>query len=117
MQLFKKLRNDYVIWHANKVKIPQFTPNCIIRQKITFSGRVQKVGFRLEIYCIARRMNLTGWVKNLIDGSVEAEFQGEASQIDFLVNSMKSLKRASIKNITTIDLSIREDNEGFTIVE
>jgi len=88
-----------------------------IRQRITFSGRLQKVGFRLEIYCIARRMNLTGWVKNLIVGSVEAEFQGQASQIDFLVNSMRSLKRANVKNITVIDLSIRENDEGFIIVE
>ncbi|MCR8656618.1 acylphosphatase [Paenibacillus endoradicis] len=117
MSVFKKLRNDYVIWHANRVTIPKFKSNNIIRQKITFSGRVQKVGFRLEIYCIARRMNLTGWVKNLIGGSVEAEFQGDESQIDSLVKIMKSLKRASVKNITIIDLPIDEDDQGFKIVE
>ncbi|MCM3038753.1 acylphosphatase [Paenibacillus motobuensis] len=117
MIFFKKLRNKYVIWHANRVKIPKFTSNIIVRKKAVFSGRVQKVGFRLEVYCIARRMKLTGWVRNLNDGSVEAELQGEGSQTNFLVNCMRSLKRASVKNLTIIDLPIREGEESFTIVE
>ncbi|TVX96305.1 acylphosphatase [Cohnella terricola] len=117
MGLFKKLRNKYVIWHANRVKFPEFTPSIIVRKKAAFSGRVQKVGFRLEIYCIARRMKITGWVRNLKDGSVEAELQGEQSHIDFLINCMRSLKRASVKKMAIIDLPIREDEESFTIVE
>ncbi|OPA73074.1 acylphosphatase [Paenibacillus selenitireducens] len=89
----------------------------IVRKKVVFSGKVQKVGFRLEIYSIAQRMKLTGWVKNLKDGSVEAELQGEEVKIDFLVNCMRSLKRASVKNMTIIDLPIREAEESFTIVK
>ena len=117
MIVFKKLRNKYVIWHANRVKIPKFTSSIIVRKKAIFSGRVQKVGFRLEIYCIARRMKLTGWVRNLNDGSVEAELQGEESQINFLVNCMRSLKRASVKEMTITDLPITEGEGNFTIVE
>jgi len=117
MSIFKKLRNEYVIWHANRVKLPKFTPSMIVRKNVVFSGKVQKVGFRLEINCIARRMNLSGWVRNLKDGSVEAELQGEESHIDFLVNCMRSLKRASVKNMTINDLPIREGEESFAIVE
>ncbi|EGG38081.1 acylphosphatase [Paenibacillus sp. HGF5] len=117
MSVLKKLRNDYVIWHANRVKLPERTPGNIVRTKAVFSGKVQKVGFRLEIYCIARRMNLTGWVRNLQDGSVEAEFQGEASQIDFLVHCMRSLKRASVQKVTVADLPIKEEEESFVIAE
>ncbi|KQL21854.1 acylphosphatase [Cytobacillus solani] len=87
----------------------------MIRKKVIFSGKVQKVGFRLEIHCIAHRMKLTGWVKNLEDGSVEAEIQGEESRINFLVHCMQSLKRASVKKVTMIDVSIKDD-ENFTIV-
>jgi len=116
MSVFKKLRNEYVIWHANRIKFPIFVSNTILRKKVTFSGRVQKVGFRLEIYCIAQRMKLTGWVKNLEDGSVEAEIQGEESKIYFLINCMQSLKRASVKKVTMIDVPNRDDNEIFTIV-
>ncbi|MCG7406551.1 acylphosphatase [Paenibacillus sp. ACRRX] len=117
MSVFKKLRNEYVIWHANRVKFPKFTPSSIVRKNVAFSGKVQKVGFRLEIYCLARRMKLTGWVRNLKDGSVEAELQGEESHIDFLVNCMQSLKRASVKKMTIIDLPFREGEESFTVLE
>ncbi|WP_136605302.1 acylphosphatase [Paenibacillus dokdonensis] len=117
MNSFKKLRNKYVIWHANHVEIPKFTPSIVVRKKVCFSGRVQKVGFRLELNCIAQRLNLTGWVKNVTDGSVEADLQGEESHIDFLVNCMRSLKRASVKKMTIIDLPIREGEKKFTIVD
>jgi len=117
MSVFKKLRNEYVIWHANRVKLPKFTPSIFVRKKVIFSGRVQKVGFRLETYCIARRMKLTGCVKNLKDGSVEAELQGEESHIDFLISCMRSLKRASVKKMTVINMPFREGEESFTIVE
>lgn len=116
MSVFKKLRNEYVIWHANRIKFPKFSPSPIVRKKVSFSGRVQKVGFRLEIYSIAERMKLTGWVKNLEDGSVEVEFQGEELQISFLVHCMQSLKRASVKKLTIIDLPISDGEENFIIV-
>lgn len=115
MSILKKLRNEYVIWHANRIRFPKFTLSTIVRKNITFSGKVQNVGFRLEVYCIAQRMKLTGWVKNLKDGSVEVELQGEESQISFLVNCMQSLKRASVKKVTIIDLPISEGEEDFTI--
>jgi len=117
MSVFKKLRNGYVIWHANRIKLPNVTSSMIVRQKVTFAGRVQKVGFRLEVHCIAQRMGLTGWVRNLEDGSVEAEIQGEELKIDFLVNCMKSLKRASVKKMTIDELPIRESEEHFTIMK
>jgi acylphosphatase len=116
MSIFKKLRDEYVIWHANRIKFPKFLSSTIVRKKVAFSGRVQNVGFRLEIYCIAQRMKLTGWVKNLKDGSVEVELQGEELQIYILVNCMQSLKRASVKKMTIIDLPISEGEENFIIV-
>ncbi|GIP26669.1 hypothetical protein J23TS9_17990 [Paenibacillus sp. J23TS9] len=117
MIAFKKLRNKYVIWHANRVKFPEFTPSIIVRKKVTFSGRVQKVGFRLELNCIAQRLKLIGWVENLKDGSVEADLQGEESHIDFLIKCMGTLKRASVKKMTIIALPIREGEKSFTIVD
>ncbi|WP_406765993.1 acylphosphatase [Candidatus Clostridium radicumherbarum] len=117
MNFLKKLRNSYVIWHANHIKFPEFNSNSIIRKKVIFAGRVQKVGFRLEIFCIAEKMKLTGWVKNLEDGSVEAELQGGEAQILFLVNCMQFLKRALVKKMAMIDVPICESEENFTIVK
>ena len=116
MNVLKKMREDYVIWHANRIKIPEFVSDTQYRTKGIFSGRVQKVGFRLEIDCLAQRLNLTGWVKNLEDGSVEAELQGGESKIQFLVHCMESLKRASVKNVTMIAVPIIKDDKNFTIV-
>ena len=51
------------------------------RWHIYFSGRVQGVGFRYRAELMARSLYLTGWVKNLWDGRVEMEVQGDLSQI------------------------------------
>jgi acylphosphatase len=45
---------------------------------IIFSGRVQGVGFRFTAQRFAADRGLTGWVRNLPDGSVEARVEGEA---------------------------------------
>lgn len=116
MNVLKKLRDNYVIWHANSIKVPEFKPSTVVRKKVIFSGRVQKVGFRLELYTIAQRLNLTGWVKNLEDGSVEAELQGEEQKVDFLIKAMKSLKRASVKQCKITDMEIRKKENDFSIL-
>mgnify|MGYP004571272619 CR=1 FL=1 len=55
------------------------------RLRVTFTGRVQGVGFRAFVSRAAIRLGLTGWVENLPDGSVAAEFQGERADIDALL--------------------------------
>ena len=48
-----------------------------IRKHIIFYGRVQGVGFRYYSVYKSRQLGLTGWVRNLYDGTVEMEVQGE----------------------------------------
>ncbi len=43
----------------------------------TITGRVQGVGFRYFVRKAAEQRNLTGWVRNLPDGRVEAELEGD----------------------------------------
>jgi acylphosphatase len=47
------------------------------RIHVHISGRVQGVFFRAETQKMARALNLTGWVRNLENGDVEALFEGE----------------------------------------
>ena len=49
----------------------------LVRKHIIFKGRVQGVGFRYFCYTEANKMNLTGYVRNLYDGNVEMEVQGD----------------------------------------
>lgn len=116
MKLFKDLRDGYVKWHANKLRIPAFDTSPAVRKHVVFSGRVQKVGFRLELYTIAQRLELTGWVKNREDGRVEAELQGEEAKVDFLIEAMQSLKRASVDACEVTDVPLNGTNEELTIV-
>jgi acylphosphatase len=46
------------------------------RLEIEVSGRVQGVWFRASTRDAARRLGLTGWVRNLPDGRVDAVFEG-----------------------------------------
>ncbi len=51
---------------------------------VLVSGFVQGVGFRRFIRSKARKQNITGWIKNLPDGRVEAVLQGTEEQIQAL---------------------------------
>ena len=48
-------------------------------------GRVQGVGFRYAMVVEARRLGVTGWVRNRRDGSVEAFACGAPVALDALV--------------------------------
>ncbi|MBU1185208.1 MAG: acylphosphatase [Proteobacteria bacterium] len=47
------------------------------RFRVQISGRVQGVFFRANTWKTARSLGLSGWVRNLPDGRVEAVFEGE----------------------------------------
>ena len=69
-------------------------------------GRVQGVFFRVSTREEARRLGLTGWVRNLSDGSVECFAQGPQTAIDRLVLFLH--KGPSSARVEKVD--IHEDN-------
>lgn len=56
-----------------------------LRRRYRFEGMVQGVGFRFTTTNLANSVGATGWVSNEYDGSVTAEIQGIAEQIDAVV--------------------------------
>ena len=52
-----------------------------IARRFVISGRVQGVGFRWFAKDAADREGVTGWVKNLVDGRVEAFVEGDAEAV------------------------------------
>ncbi|MDE7366553.1 MAG: acylphosphatase [Lachnospiraceae bacterium] len=58
------------------------------RKYILVSGRVQGVGFRYHAMNLALDYHLTGWVRNLNNGAVEMEVQGEPESVDLFVQNL-----------------------------
>ncbi len=56
-----------------------------VRGHIIVSGMVQGVGYRYFVCKNARRMELTGWVKNLFSGEVEIEIEGPKGLVESFV--------------------------------
>lgn len=56
------------------------------RAHVYVSGRVQGVFFRATTREEAGKREVTGWVKNLPDGRVEAVFEGEEEKVQEMVN-------------------------------
>jgi len=55
------------------------------RIAVRIRGRVQGVGFRYAAIAEARRLGITGWVRNTHDGDVELVAEGDADRLRRLV--------------------------------
>jgi acylphosphatase len=56
------------------------------RFHVYISGRVQGVFFRAETQRAANGFNLNGWVRNMVDGRVEAVFEGEDENVNKMLD-------------------------------
>lgn len=109
----KRFRDNYVINQVKKITLPNFEEDVIKRYRVVFKGRVQKVGFRLEVLELAKRLGLTGFCKNLESGEVLAELQGPSNKIDYLILFMENLKRIKIQDKRIEELEINEAEKEF----
>lgn len=113
--LMDKIGKLYIKRQVNKKILPDFTKSNITRIYVVFKGEVQGVGFRYEIFKLARRLGLTGFVKNLENSNVEAEIQGEKNRVNYLIKEMKSHKRIKVKSIETSKIEILDKESDFII--
>ena len=67
-----------------------------VRLLIHYVGRVQGVGFRATAAHIARGHAVQGFVRNLPDGRVEVEVEGDASAVDSFLGEVARSFRARI---------------------
>jgi acylphosphatase len=57
-----------------------------VRAHLLISGRVQGVCFRLETERTAVRLNVSGWVRNRPDGTVEAVLEGNVGNVEEMLS-------------------------------
>lgn len=57
---------------------------------VSISGRVQGVGFRAWTHEQARQLDLSGWVRNRRDGTVEALLSGGEDSVSEMIIRLQS---------------------------
>lgn len=86
------------------------------RKHLYISGRVQGVGFRAFTRREAKNLNLSGWVKNLADGRVEAVICGEKSKVEELLKLLKDGPRlARVDEMEVSTEAYKDEFKDFTI--
>lgn len=115
MTRLKEWRKQYVIDQVQAIDLPEFKDQEAKRYRIIFRGRVQNVGFRYEVNHLAKRLDLTGYCKNLDNGDVLAELQGPQDRIDFLISFMESLKRIVIDEKIMEPMAVDPREKSFLI--
>lgn len=85
------------------------------RRRITFSGRVQGVGFRATARHIASQFPVAGWVRNDPEGTVTMEVEGTPAAVEgYLVTLRERMGRLITAEDSTI-LPVENAPLGFTI--
>lgn len=80
-----------------------------LRKHIIFHGMVQGVGFRYTAYHAANRSGITGWVRNLSDGTVEAEVEGAEANIDRMIMDIENGRFITIEQMEVRSIPVKGD--------
>ena len=87
-----------------------------VARHILVSGRVQGVGFRYFTQGVAAREGIYGWVRNVPDGRVEIQAEGESEAMDRFEHRVRlGPPGASVDRVETTDLVPSHQNLGFHI--
>ncbi len=85
------------------------------RVHLAISGLVQGVGFRYALQHEAETLDLTGWVRNCPDGSVECEAQGPTDAVTQLIRwAHEGPRFARVESVAVTEIAAVEEN-GFSI--
>ncbi len=80
------------------------------------SGRVQGVGFRWFALDRARTLGLAGWVRNVRDGRVEFQVQGDAAAVDRFMEAIRvGPPAAVVTGVTAVPADVDPAVRGFEI--
>ena len=87
-----------------------------VARRLLIGGRVQGVGFRWFAHDAAMRAGVTGWVRNLPDGRVEAWIEGETAAVDHVEAALRSGPRgARVETVSADSEDPTGTHTGFSI--
>lgn len=80
------------------------------------SGHVQGVGFRYFVQVTAQEMDISGWVRNRWDGTVEVSAEGNQEVLEKFVNRLKrGPTSARVTDIKVNWLPSSQTYQGFHV--
>jgi acylphosphatase len=83
-----------------------------VRRRVIVRGRVQGVFFRDSLRRRAEERGVTGWVRNRLDGAVEAVFEGPPDGVDALVRFAETgPPQARVESVETTDERVGGETE------
>lgn len=86
------------------------------RVHVFISGKVQGVFFRSSTKEMANELGLSGWVRNLADGRVEAVFEGNNEAMKKMLEwCRKGPEHAKVTGVEVIAEDYREDFKEFLL--
>jgi acylphosphatase len=88
----------------------------VIARRAVVRGRVQGVGYRWFVHDAAAREGVDGWVRNLPDGRVEAEVEGEIAAVDRVDAALRRGPASSrVDHVDVDEQAPRGRTTGFSI--
>jgi acylphosphatase len=88
----------------------------MVRAHIHFYGTVQGVGFRYTCLSFAKELSLTGWVKNLSDGSVQTIVEGPREKIEELLSKLEGQFGSFIRDQQVEWAEPRGEFDQFSVI-
>ncbi|HVE51465.1 MAG TPA: acylphosphatase [Casimicrobiaceae bacterium] len=86
----------------------------LVARRLLIRGRVQGVGYRDAMMRRAEQLGVTGWVRNLRDGTVEAHLQGSADAVEALVHwARRGPALASVSEVVANDIATEDLLRSF----
>lgn len=86
------------------------------RVRVIVRGEVQGVGYRYTLRIVAREAGVSGWVRNLRDGSVEAEIEGTADEVDEVLAWMAEGPPGALVTQATATDAAPRGGSGFEVL-
>jgi len=80
-------------------------------KRLVISGRVQGVGYREWMVDKARSLGVSGWVRNRLDGSVEALVAGDVAAVEELSRLCRRGPRMA--QVVSIEEELADPPESF----
>jgi len=87
------------------------------RVRLDISGKVQGVGFRYFVKSKAKWFRVNGWVRNTVDGKVEAVMEGREKAVEKMIRVIKEGPPLSRVDEVKVEKEECRGEDGFAILK